>query len=320
MSINIKSTAEAPLVDGDLVWGSDVAETAAKVHTDVVGKAAAQTLENKTLLAPIIATISNGGLLTLPSSVTDTLVGKATVDTLTNKTINSATLNNATITTPSITGGAIVTSTIQTPTFSTHGIYTLGSIAASVTDAQGSAPMTLEVNVVTVAAVDYAATLPTAVAGRYCTVVNNSTNRLKVYPFLGDDAGGGANVAVFIAGEQRVTFLALDATNWVTATAAAGIAKQSSTLAAAATTLAIYSDLVVLTGDGGGNTITTITGGVTGQTLVIQFVDANVDLTHGTGTDAIKLAGAVNFTTAAADTALTLIYTGTRWVETARSI
>jgi hypothetical protein len=320
MSIDIKSAAEAPLVDGDLVWGSDVAETGVKVMTDVVGRTATQTLTNKTLTAPVIATINNGGILTLPSSVTDTLVGKATVDTLTNKTINSATLNNAILQGSTlITSASIVTSTIQTPTFSTYGIYTLGSIAASVTDAQGEAPMTLEVNVVTVGGADYAATLPTAVAGRYCTVVNNSTNRLKVYPFSGDDAGGGTNAAVFIAGGQRVTFLALDATNWVTAAAAAGIAKQSSTLAAAATTLAIYSDLVVLTGDGGGNTLSTITGGVTGQKITLLFVDANVAITDTAAhtTDTVDLSAAF---TSADDTILQLIYDGTSWYETSRSV
>ena len=44
----------------------------------------AQTLTNKTLTAPIISTISNTGTLTLPTS-TDTLVGRATTDTFTNK-------------------------------------------------------------------------------------------------------------------------------------------------------------------------------------------------------------------------------------------
>jgi len=51
-----------------------------------------QTLTNKTLTTPVIASISNTGTITLPTS-TDTLVGRATTDTLTNKTLTSAVLN-----------------------------------------------------------------------------------------------------------------------------------------------------------------------------------------------------------------------------------
>jgi hypothetical protein len=47
-----------------------------------------QTLTNKTLTTPIISSISNTGALTLPTS-TDTLVGRATTDTLTNKTFDA---------------------------------------------------------------------------------------------------------------------------------------------------------------------------------------------------------------------------------------
>jgi hypothetical protein len=55
-------------------------------RNDIVNLADAQTLTNKTLTAPVISTISNGGTLTLPSG-TRTMVATDTTDTLTNKTI-----------------------------------------------------------------------------------------------------------------------------------------------------------------------------------------------------------------------------------------
>lgn len=64
--------------------------TVPDANTTIVGTDATQTLTNKTLTAPIIATIVNTGTLTLPTS-TDTLVGRATTDTLTNKTLTSST-------------------------------------------------------------------------------------------------------------------------------------------------------------------------------------------------------------------------------------
>jgi hypothetical protein len=59
-----------------------------------------ETLTNKTLTTPIISSISNTGTLTLPTS-TDTLVGRATTDTLTNKTLTSPTLTTPVLGTPS---------------------------------------------------------------------------------------------------------------------------------------------------------------------------------------------------------------------------
>jgi hypothetical protein len=53
-----------------------------------VGTTNSQVLTNKTLTAPTIATITNGGTLTLPSG-TLTLVARSTTDTLTNKTLTS---------------------------------------------------------------------------------------------------------------------------------------------------------------------------------------------------------------------------------------
>lgn len=64
----------------------------------IVGDTDTQTLTNKTLMSPIISTISNTGTVTLPTS-TDTLVGKATTDVLTNKTLTSPAITDPVIST-----------------------------------------------------------------------------------------------------------------------------------------------------------------------------------------------------------------------------
>ena len=57
----------------------------------LVGRATTDTLTNKTLTAPTIATITNGGTVTIPSGA-DTLVARTSTDTLTNKTLTSPTI------------------------------------------------------------------------------------------------------------------------------------------------------------------------------------------------------------------------------------
>lgn len=56
---------------------------------EIVTTDGTQTLSNKTLTTPTISSILNTGTLTLPTS-TDTLVGRATSDTLTNKTYGNS--------------------------------------------------------------------------------------------------------------------------------------------------------------------------------------------------------------------------------------
>lgn len=63
--------------------GTDVIE----VVNAPVTESGTQTLTNKTLTTPVIASISNGGTVTIPSGVR-TLVARDTTDTLTNKTIS----------------------------------------------------------------------------------------------------------------------------------------------------------------------------------------------------------------------------------------
>ena len=60
----------------------------------VVDKTTVQTLTNKTLTTPTIASITNGGTVTIPSGA-DTLVARTSTDILTNKTLTSPVINTA---------------------------------------------------------------------------------------------------------------------------------------------------------------------------------------------------------------------------------
>ena len=86
--------------------------------------AGTETFTNKTLTAPVIATIVNTGTLTLPTS-TDTLVGRATTDTLTNKTITGAVITTGSINNTPI--GATTTNTGAFTTLAASGAVTLTS-------------------------------------------------------------------------------------------------------------------------------------------------------------------------------------------------
>ena len=106
----------------------------------IVGLTDTQTLTNKTLTSPVIATISNTGTLTLPTS-TDTLVGRATTDTLTNKTLTSPSISNAAMsgTSTYASGGKIQFSDgTQQSTAGVPSLTTIGtSISASTTIGAG---------------------------------------------------------------------------------------------------------------------------------------------------------------------------------------
>jgi len=78
------------------------------INSTVATLTGTQTLTNKTLTTPTISSITNSGTLTLPTS-SDTLVGKATTDTLTNKTIDADNNTVSNIEVDNFKGTAIVT-------------------------------------------------------------------------------------------------------------------------------------------------------------------------------------------------------------------
>jgi hypothetical protein len=107
--VNVDINASAAIAYSKLsltgaILNADLAGSisASKISDTAVTLTASQTLTNKTLTTPIIASISNSGTVTIPTG-TNTLVGRATTDTLTNKTLTSPAINTPTTTGPSAT-------------------------------------------------------------------------------------------------------------------------------------------------------------------------------------------------------------------------
>ena len=129
----------------------------------LVGRATTDTLTNKTLTAPTIATITNGGTVTIPSGA-DTLVARTSTDTLTNKTLTS----------PTITGTGAIAGTF---TGNIDGVIGGNTPAAGTfTTASTSVHFQAAVHADTTAR-DAAITSPAAGMVAYLT----ATNKLQVY-------------------------------------------------------------------------------------------------------------------------------------------
>lgn len=95
--------------------------------------------------------------------------------------------------------------------------------------------------------------------------------------------------------------------------------EQAVTVAASATTFAVLKNNVAVTGDAGGNTVATITGGGAIGLYTFRFVDDKITITDtGDGTaNTVNLSGA--FTSSANDI-MTLYWNGTSWYEASRSV
>lgn len=137
---DVRDQIQTMLAGGGL--GTADIDTSAEIATivgDETGSGALVFGTSPTLTTPVIASIVNTGTLTLPTS-TDTLVGRATTDTLTNKTITSPTINTATI-----AGGTINNAIIggSTPVAGTFTDVAVSDIDASIGTITASDPFTL---------------------------------------------------------------------------------------------------------------------------------------------------------------------------------
>lgn len=133
-----------------------------------------------------------------------------------------------------------------------------------------------------------------------------------------DANGSAANYATFqVSSSGDLTIAPSGSDTSVTGRLAS--TATSVTIAAAATTFAVASNVVTVTGDALGNVVATITGGMSGQVLTLLFVDALVTITD----TAAATANTVNLSAAfvsTADDTITLVHNGNKWFETARSL
>lgn len=107
------------LTSGDLSqFASTTSAQLAGVISNETGSGTLVFGTSPTLTTPVIASITNGGALTLPTGP-DTLVGRATTDTLINKTLTSPTVNTATISGGTINNASVGATTASTGRFTT---------------------------------------------------------------------------------------------------------------------------------------------------------------------------------------------------------
>lgn len=92
---------------------------------------------------------------------------------------------------------------------------TIGITASTTQTQAGGTALTKTYNQISVCAnSNDAVTLPAAVLGRHCYVMNSGAQTCKVFPAVGDDCGGGVDTAVTQATTVNKHYYAIDGVTW----------------------------------------------------------------------------------------------------------
>lgn len=264
----------------------------------LVTETGTQTLTNKTLTAPVIATISNTGTLTLPTAST-TIVGRDTTDTLTNKTIDADGTGN------SITN--IENADIKSGANIAHDkMAALTASRAMVTDGSGVA----SASSVTATELGYVSGVTSGIQTQLGGKVALSTVTTK-----GDiiAATGSATVDRLAVGADG-TFLKANSANatgleWGSVTNNLAVASKTTTYTATTS-----DDVILASTSGGAWTLTLYTAaGNSGKVLKVKKTtsDTNTLTIDGDGSETID--GQTTFSIAGQYEEVSIVSDGTNW-------
>ncbi len=93
---------------------------------------------------------------------------------------------------------------------------TTPTLTASTTQTQGQGALTSDINEISVCAnANDVRTLPAALAGRQCLVINNGAQTLQLFPSSGCNLGAGLNTSTTIVAGSKKLFVAYNTVNWV---------------------------------------------------------------------------------------------------------